>query len=416
VIVARARGTLDRDFLKLWVGQSVSLVGSEVTGLAMPLLAAIVLGASAGEMGVLRAVQFAPELVALPIGVLADRMHRRPLLIGADLGRGLLLASLPLAALLGVLAMPQLYVVAVLSGALTVLFSVAYMAYLPVLVETRRLLEANSRLEVSRSAAHAGGPALAGLLIQVFSAPAALLFDAASFVVSALSLLLIHKPEPPPRHVPGSRPRIWPEIKAGLHAIAEQPVLRATTLSGATWNFFSGGMGDALFVLFYSRELQLSAAQIAALFTVSGVSGVVGAVNATRITRRFGLGPSVIVAFTATSAGTLAIPFIHGSTEQVLGLLGGLMIVFGLGMSMVFVVMGSLRQAFSPPELIGRVGASTRFLLVVLVPVGALLGGALGDAIGLRGALVVAGVGVLATPVWLVLSPIRSLRSLDQAS
>ena len=414
--VALERDTLGRNFLKLWFGQSVSLVGSEVTQLAMPLLAVLVLGASASEMGVLRAVQFAPVLVALPVGVLADRVLRRPLLIGADLGRGLLLAWIPLAALLGWLAMPQLYIIAVLSGALTVVFSVAYMAYLPGLVEPRRLLEANSRLEISRSAAHAGGPALAGLLIQAFSAPAALLVDAASFVVSAFSMWVIRRAEPLPRRTSGEQPRMWPDIKAGLRTVAQQPILRATTLASATWNFFSGGIGDALFVLFYARELQLSAAQIAALFTVSGVSGVVGALNTTRVTRRFGLGPSAIAAFAFTSAGTFAIPFIRGSPEQVLVILGGLMVVFGLGTSMVFVVLGSLRQAFSPPELIGRVGASTRFLLIAVVPVGALLGGALGDAIGLRGALLVAGLGVLATPVWLFLSPVRTLRSLDQAS
>jgi hypothetical protein len=161
------------EFLKFWVGQSVSLVGSEVSQLAIPLLAVLSLGASPGEMGVLRAVTFAPYLLSLPVGVLVDRIRRRPVLIGVDLLRALLLGSIPLAAVLGILAMPQLYVVAALSGALTLAFGVAYAAYLPGLVSSSSLMEANARLELSRSAAHAGGPGLAGALVQAFSASAA---------------------------------------------------------------------------------------------------------------------------------------------------------------------------------------------------------------------------------------------------
>src|SRR4030088_670449 len=191
------------EFIKFWGGQRVSLLGSEVSQLAMPLLAVLSLGASPGEMGVLRAVNFAPYLLSLPVGVLVDRTRRRPLLIGVDLLRALLLGSIPLAAVLGVLTMPQLYVVAGLSGALTLVFGVAYTAYLPGLVSSSRLMEANARLGFSRSAAHAGGPGLAGALVQAFSATAAILADAISFAVSAVCVWWIRMAVPAARRPHG---------------------------------------------------------------------------------------------------------------------------------------------------------------------------------------------------------------------
>jgi hypothetical protein len=275
------------DFLKFWVGQSVSLVGSEVSQLAMPLLAVLSLGASPGEMGVLRAVTFAPYLLSLPVGVLVDRIRRRPVLIGVDLLRrrpvligvdllgALLLGSIPLAAVLGVLAMPQLYVVAALSGALTLVFGVAYAAYLPGLVSSSSLMEANARLELSRSAAHAGGPGLAGALVQAFSASAAILADAISFAVSAVGLWWIRMPEPAPRPTHGQP--MWPDIVEGLRVVIRNPVLRATTLGSMTWNLFSGGVLDAIYVLYLSRELQLAPGQVATRFVTSGLAGVGGA-------------------------------------------------------------------------------------------------------------------------------------------
>ncbi|HEY3060660.1 MAG TPA: MFS transporter [Chloroflexota bacterium] len=402
---------LGRDFAKLWAGQSVSLIGSEVSLLAMPLLAVLVLGASPGEMGVLRAVQFAPELLALPVGVLVDRIKRRPLLIGVDLLRALLLGSIPLAALLGVLAMAQLYVVAVLIGALTLVFGVAYMAYLPALVPSTRLIEANSRLEVSRSGAHAAGPGVAGLIVQTLSASAAILFDALSFAVSAVCLWWIRQAEPDP--MPRTaRQQWWTEIKEGLREVVQQPILRAMTLSSMAWNFFSGGLLDAIYVLYLSRELQMSAGQIAMVFTTSGVAGLAGAVIWTRIARRAGLGRSIIAAQVLACVGTLAVPFVNGSPDQVTLMLIGVILIIGFAMPMSFIGLGSLRQAYSPPHLIGRISASTRFLLIGVVPAGALLGGALGDAIGPRNALLVAGIGVLLAPVPLVLSPVRSVRTL----
>jgi predicted MFS family arabinose efflux permease len=300
-------------------------------------------------------------------------------------------------------------VVAALSGALTLVFGVAYTAYLPGLVSSSRLMEANARLELSRSAAHAGGPGLAGALVQAFSATAAILADAISFALSAVCVWWIRMPEPAPLPTHG-RP-MWPDIIEGLRVVIRDPILRATTLASMTWNLFSGGLVDAIYVLYLSRELQLAPGQVATLFVTSGLAGVVGALVWPRVAQRLGIGPSLIVADTLSVLGTLCIPFVSGASEQVVLLLGGVSLTIGFAMPMVFVGGGTLRQAFSPPELIGRVSASITFVLISVVPFGALLGGALGEAIGPRGALLVAGVGILLTPLWLLFSPVRSLRT-----
>jgi len=249
------------DFLKLWAGQTVSLFGTQISQLALPLVAVIVLGASASEMGLLRALEFVPSLLALPVGVLVDRRRRRPLLIAANLFQSLVLASVPVAALAGVLSIGQLYVVAVLAGALAMGFSVAYGAYLPSLVAPEYLVEGNSRLDVSRSAARAGGPALAGGLIQLFTAPLAIVADALSFIVSAACLALIRQTERTPDSTAGRTVRA--DMLEGLRLVLRHPLLRAATVASALWNFFSGGMFDTLYVLYLVRDLGLSPVQVA---------------------------------------------------------------------------------------------------------------------------------------------------------
>src|SRR5205823_7276324 len=296
-----------------------------------------------------------------------------------------------------------------LSGALTLVFGVAFTDYLPGLVSSSRLMEANARLELSRSAAHALGPGLAGALVQAFSAAAAILADAISFAVSAVCVWWIRMPEPAPRPTHG-RP-MWPDIVEGFQVVIHDPILRATTLASMTWNLFSGGLLNAIYVLYLSRDLQLTPAQIASLFVVVGILGVVGALVWPRLVLVLGIGPSMILAAMLAVLGTLCIPLVQGPPEQVVLLLSGVLLVIGFAQPMMFIGGGTLRQAFSPPELIGRVSASITFVLISVVPVGALLGGALGEAIGSRGALLVAGVGILLTPLWLLFSPVRSLRT-----
>src|SRR5579864_2693147 len=245
------------EFVKLWAGQTISQFGTQVSQLAIPLTGVLVLNASAAEMGLLSAFEFAPFLLlSLFAGVWVDRMRRRPILIVADLGRTLLLASIPAAALIHALGMPQLYVVGLLSGVLTVFFDVAYQAYLPVLISREHLVEGNSKLEVSRSIAQIAGPGIGGALVQVITAPTAVLVDSLSFVVSVISLLLIRAPEPEPVRRPGKEGSMWAELREGLDVVVSNPLLRSIAGCTGTSNLFSNGM-MAVFILYLTRQLGL---------------------------------------------------------------------------------------------------------------------------------------------------------------
>jgi predicted MFS family arabinose efflux permease len=390
-----------RDFVKLWAGQTVSLFGSEVTSLALPLVAAAVLGAGPAEMGLLRAAQFVPELLALPVGLLVDRVHHRRLLMLADLGRALLLGSIPLAALRGSLQLPQLYVIALLSGALTVVFGVAYQAYLPSLLEPPDRLQGNSRLALSRSTAIAAGPALAGALVQAFSAPLAILADAASFVVSAASLLLIRAPDR--RAVAGRHA----DLLGGLRFVLRDPLLRTVALASAIWNFFSGGVWDALYVVHLSRGLQLSAVEIGGLFTTVGLAGVASALLSSRVLHGLGIGPAYVGAGVLASVAMLVI----ASSSSVL-LIGLAAACVGSSFPVFLVASATIQQECTPEPLRGRVAAGLRSVVVGVVPLGALLGGALGEALSPRAGLVLAALGLLLVPLSVFASPVRRLHTL----
>ena len=256
----------DRDFVRFWAGESVSLVGSQITALALPFMAVLVLGASPAQMGLLGALGFLPFLVVtLPAGAWIDRHRRRPTLIVANLARAALIATIPLAALFGVLRMELLYVIAFAVGVLTVAFDVAYLAYVPSLVSRERLTTANGRLLASASAAEMGGPGLAGLLISLVGAPLALAVDAASYVVSAVSLIGISREEPaPPPEAPGRRDLVA-EIREGLRVTFGSPLLRAVAAEAATYNGLYQ-MIEVLILLYFTRQLGLNPATIGLLF------------------------------------------------------------------------------------------------------------------------------------------------------
>src|SRR5437868_10909625 len=238
------------EFVKLWTGQTISLFGTEVSQLAIPLTAALVLNATPAQMGLLAALEYAPFLLlSLFAGVWVDRMYRRPVLIVADIGRALLLGSIPLSALLGLLRIEQLYVVGLMTGVLTVFFDVAYQSYLPVLVKREHLVEGNSKLEVSRSVAQIAGPGVAGALVQVITAPLAVLVDALSFVASVISLLLIRVREPAPVRHDGNAGSIWSELREGLDVVLGNPLLRSIAGCTGTSNLFGNGV-MAVYVLY----------------------------------------------------------------------------------------------------------------------------------------------------------------------
>lgn len=398
------------DFIKLWLGQTVSELGSRITRDGVPLLAVINLSASPFQMGLLNAMAGLPVLLfSLFAGVWVDRLRRRPVMIAADLGRAALLLTIPLAAVMGWLSIEQLYLIIPLTGVLTVLFNVAYRAYLPVLVDRDELTESNTRLSISDSAAEIAGPGIAGLLVQTITAPVAILFDALSFLVSVASLAAIRKPEPPP--VPaGEYQPIIQEAREGLHAVLGQPALRALTGAAATGSFFGSFIG-VLYGLYAIRELHISPAALGLTVAVGGVGNLAGAFLAGRMMRKWGLGRTLISMQALGWAITLLIPL----AASLPGLALPLLILSQLGdmfHTVYFIHAISLRQVITPNRLLGRVNASMELMAEGVGPLGALTGGLLGGLIGVQATLFVAAFGGLASALWLVFSPIRTMRDI----
>lgn len=397
------------DFLKLWTGQTISLLGTEITALAVPLTAVLLFHATPADMGLLRMVQLVPFLlIGLFAGVWVDRLRRRPVLIAADLGRAALLASIPAVYAAGSLRLPYLYIVAFLTGTLTVFFTVAYAAYLPSLVRREQLVEGNTRLEMSERMAEIAGTGLGGTLVQILTAPVAILADAASYLVSVLSLWLIRTDEPGGNDRSSSG--MWLEMREGLGAVWRDPVLWALTASAATTNVFAGVV-NSLGVLYEVRTLGFQPAVIGAVGAAYSVAGILGAVLAGRTIRRLGVGTALALASAAIGVGWLIIAVARGPTPVAASIAGAGFFVGGVADTLWNINAVSLRQAITPPSLLGRVGGTTRFLVVGAQAIGALLGGTLGTALGLRGALTVAGVGFLSSFLWILFSPVRRLRA-----
>lgn len=397
------------DFLKLWGGQSMSLLGSQVSLLALPLVAVVTLRASAAQMGILRALGVAPFLLfGLLVGVWVDRARRRPVMIISQLGQALLLATIPAAALLGRLGLPQLMLVAFGTGLLRVFFDVAHQSYLPSLVDRDQLLEANSKLQFSTSTAQVAGPGLAGVLIQSVTAPVAVVVDVISFLAAGLSFGLIRSAEPAPAS--GAQPAgVWAEIKEGLAALFGSRLLRPIALTTALANPFLAAQ-LTLYVLFAVTELHLTAPELGLVLSASAPGAVLASWSGRRLAGRVGLGHTLIGAMVLGNA-MLGVPALAPSQ-----LLLAIPILAAAGFVLSFCMVAynvnqiSLRQAITPDRLLGRVNASLRFVTWGTLPLGALLGGFLGERLGLRTTLALIGAGALLAG--LVLLPIRGLREI----
>ncbi|WP_431914437.1 MFS transporter [Nonomuraea jabiensis] len=401
----------DRDFGSLWAAQSISQVGSQITTVALPLTAVALFDAGPTQMGLLNAAGYLPALLlTLLAGVWIDRSRRRPLLLGADLGRAVAIGLILVTALGGVLGIESLYLIVLAGGALTVLFDTAYHAYVPALVPGQNLVRANSRLQFSASLAQLAGPGLGGLLIQALSAPVALAFDALSFLLSALFLLRIRHREPTPE--PGGRRRIWQEIAEVLRATFGNRHVRPVALEAATFNFF-GQFIAALYVLYAVHDLGLSAGVIGAIASAAAAGAVLGALATQPLVRRLGFGPALIATMVVASTPLIAIPLVSGPAGPIVLAVAYFVEGFGLAVSGSQAV--TLRQVAVPAAVVGRANAAYRTLSFGVLPLGAMAGGLLGDLIGLRPALLVGGSGLALAPVWVLLSPVRHLRIAEDA-
>lgn len=405
----RPRGVLwhNRDFMWLWTAQTVSQLGSEITFLALPLVAILVLDASTFEVAALAVIDWLPFVIfSLAAGVLIDRLPRRVILIAADWGRALALGTIPLAYLLDVLTLGQLYVIGLLVGTLTMFFEISYQSYLPSVVERDELGEGNSKLEVSRSAAQVAGPGVAGVLVSALTAPYAILVDAISFVVSGLSLSRIERRDETPARRQEERPRFRTEIGEGLRYTVRNPIQRAFIVFVAPMNLFSN-MLFAIYLVYAVRVLDLSPTTIGIIFSLGSIGSLVGALTANRLARTLGIGRSLMAAATVGGLGLLFIPLASG--DLVIPFLVIASVAFGFFVLNYFVTGVSLVQATTPDHLLGRTNASRRFLVQSMIPLGALLGGALGTFIGLRPTMAIGAVGAALAVIPLYFSTLRRI-------
>jgi MFS family permease len=401
------------DFLKLWSAETVSQFGTQFTILALPLAAVIVLHASVFEVAALNVVEFLPfVLISLPAGVWVDRMRRKPILVVGDLARALLLVSIPIAYAFDALTIWQLYAVGFLVGIATVFFDVAYQSYLPALVDRRQLVEGNSKLEISRAGAQLGGPGLAGLVVDLLSAPAAILFDALSFVGSAFFIFRIRRPEQAPERDPASTRRMRAEIGEGLRYVFGHPYLKNIAACTSSFNFF-GNVGTAVLLVYAVRVLDLRPAVIGLAFTIGNVGALVAAFTSGRISARLGVGHTIVASSIIGGPMFLVVAFApHG--KAALAVIGPAVAVASFTNVIYNVTQVSLRQTITPERIQGRMNAVMRFLVWGTIPLGNLIGGALGTWVGLKETLIIGGIGSCLPFLAVLFSPVRAIREMPE--
>jgi MFS family permease len=401
------------DFAKLWLGQTISVFGSFISGFAIPILAVITLDASPLTVALLSAAGMAPGFVlGLVAGVWVDRLRRRPVLIATDTGRAAILITIPIAAALDSLTIVHLVLAAFATSTLSTFFDLAYRSYLPSLVRSDQLIEGNSKLQATASAAEVGGFAIAGGLVQLLTAPVAILIDVVSFLVSALCLGRIGATES--ADVGSAETEVGGtigEIRSGLTFIRRDATLATLALAAGTWELCRGMVGAVIFV-FVARDLDLAPALIGVIFGVGGVSALLGAVLAEPAMRRWGIGRTLILAFAAGAASILFLPLAAGPIVFVVIFLVAQQLA-GDGFATIHEIgRVSIIQGITPDRLQGRVNGAIRSLEWGTALLGLLLGGLIAEVIGLRPTLVIAGIGAFAAPAILVRSDIARLRDL----
>jgi len=399
------------EFRKFWIGETVSLVGSEVTRFALPLVAVLSLSATAFEVGVLNAMRYVPiVVVSLFAGIWLDRRRRLPVLVASNVGRAVCIGVVPLLAAFDGLTMWVLCLVALLLGALTVLFDVGSLSFVPSVVDRPELPDANGRLQTSFSLAMIVGPGLGGFLVAALTAPVTLTVNALSYVFSVVMLLSLRVREPEPE-VPAVRPTVRASIAEGLHAVFGNRVLRNLLTQSATFNLAQNAM-LTVFVLYTVRTLGLSAAQLGLVLGIGSLGSLAGALLATRVTRTVGYGRTLRLVTWVAGLAPLLFLAARGPDTVSVGLLTAGYGTAGFMLVIYNVNTVSLRQVVTPNRLLARMNASYRMVLFGTIPLGALLGGTLGQYLGLRPAMVITLLLLTAPIAWTFFSPVFRLPAL----
>ncbi len=397
----------ERNFLKFWIGQTVSVFGSSVSGFALPMTAILILHGTAMQMGLLRALSGIPALLAaLPIGVAVDRLRRRRLMIVVDLGRACLMAAIPVLLIVHRLTLGALYAVSAAVGILTIAFATAYQSFVPQVAERDRLVDANASMQFSHSVAGMAGPGTAGLLIGVLAAPMTLLVDAASFVVSAASLAAVsERVELAPRRVDSGA---MADIIEAVAFLARHSVLGPLTLAGgAMGGCFSGFL--TVYFLYLNRVAGLSPIVMGAILSAGAVGATVGALVTKRLSSWLGsMVATVLTCYALFALAAWMVPLAAGPQWlRAIWFTAAAILAFFAGYTASVTVI-TLRQTLTPERLLGRVSAATQLVDGALTALGALAGGALGTWIGLRSTLMAASACMSIVVVWLWLSRVRA--------
>ncbi len=399
----------DRNFRRLWIGSSASWFGAEIGELAIPLLALITLSATPGELGLLRTMQFLPFLlVTLPLGVLVDRSRKRPLMIGADLGRFVLIGGIPVLIWSGAGYIELVYVLVFGAAVLTVLYQLSDFALLPRVVTQEALLDANSKLTATQSAAEIGGKGLGGLLVQALTAPVAVLFNAAGYLGSAFAISRIDIDERVERSA--ERRSIWGEVVEGLRIVGRNKYLRPLLSESTTFNLFFELFLVGLMV-FAVRDTGLSPVLIGLAFTIGAVGTFLGAWFGARVAGRFGYGRVLLVTFFIGNSASVLLVLLNDTGTAML-ILASVFFLMGLGTGVANVHATSLRQTAVSSALHGRVNAAYRMVSWGAVPIGASLGGLIATGFSAQTAMLVGALGIPLGTIWIAASAIPKLRSI----
>ncbi|MFD9541500.1 MFS transporter [Streptomyces sp. NPDC060022] len=400
-------------FRRFWAGQSISEFGDRITELALPLIAVTALSASANQVAWLTALIWTPNLLGIFLGAWVDRrVHKRRLMVLADLVRGAVLLSLPVAYVLNAVSLGQLYAVALLTGAAAVLFSTAYPPFFVSLVPRSSYVEANSKLSTSRSVSYVVGPAVGGGLVQALTAPVAVVLDALSYLASAFLIGRIPLGEHRAAAQEDAATPLLRRAREGMAFVGRHPVLRAGLCCAATVNFFTFVAGSGLMVLFASRVLGLSAGVIGLALGIGSTGALLGAVIAPRVSRRIGVGRSIVVGAVLFPAPIAIAACAGGPLWARAGALAAAEFLSGVGVMLFDVNLNSLQTSVIPDGMRSRVAGAYSTLNYGIRPVGALVGGLLATAFGLRAALLVGAVGGALSLLWLLFSPIPRIHSL----
>jgi predicted MFS family arabinose efflux permease len=401
-----------RDFNRLWFSDTVSQIGNQFTNLALPILAVLTLHADAFEIGLLMALQtISFPILGLFVGVWADRLRKRPIMIVCNFGRMASLTSIPLAYFFSALTLYQLYAVAAINGIFTVFFEISYQSYLPALIERDDLIEGNSKLQTSASGAQVLGPAAAGFVYELVGGAVTIAVDAIGYFVSALSLVSIRKRETQPEpNSPTGHPDFFAEMKEGMHVVFDNPILWRVTACTATANLGSAIFGT-VFVIFLLNTLGFSPALIGLLGTIGAIGFLIGTIATPNITKRLGLGRAIAISVGVTIINMATPLATYGYAFLILAAIG---LVADVMLPIYNINQVSLRQTIVPDRLQGRMNATVRTINWGTLPIGAIIGGALGSTVGLIGTIVIGGVLQGAAVLWIMSGHVIDLKEMPK--